>query len=113
MDELLARGGSHTGDLMEERRPGGHCPRDGAALARATVGGRTTWWCPAHQALSELERPGRRLARASASSTLAAWPSARTLYQARRTTPLASTRKVDRMVPMVFLPYMVFSPHAP
>ncbi|MGH9090922.1 MAG: formamidopyrimidine-DNA glycosylase, partial [Acidimicrobiales bacterium] len=50
VDELLARGGSHTGDLMEERRPGGHCPRDGAALARATVGGRTTWWCPAHQA---------------------------------------------------------------
>ena len=50
VDELLARGGSHTGDLMEERRPGGHCPRDGAALVRATVGGRTTWWCPAHQA---------------------------------------------------------------
>lgn len=49
VDELLARGGSHTGDLMEERRPGGHCPRDGAALVRSTVGGRTTWWCPVHQ----------------------------------------------------------------
>ncbi|HEX3947888.1 MAG TPA: DNA-formamidopyrimidine glycosylase family protein [Acidimicrobiales bacterium] len=47
--QLLERGGSHTGDLMAERRPGGHCPRDGADLKRATIGGRTTWWCPAHQ----------------------------------------------------------------
>ncbi len=47
--ELTARGGSHTGDLQEERRPGGRCPRDGHGLLRATVGGRTTWWCPAHQ----------------------------------------------------------------
>lgn len=49
LDGLLSRGGSHTGDLMEERRPGGRCPRDGTALVRSTVGGRTTWWCPAHQ----------------------------------------------------------------
>jgi formamidopyrimidine-DNA glycosylase len=47
--EMTARGGSHTGDLMEERRPGGLCPRDGRPLERATVGGRTTWWCPWHQ----------------------------------------------------------------
>ncbi len=47
--DLIARGGSHTGDLMPHRRPGGVCPRDGAALVRATVGGRTTWWCPRHQ----------------------------------------------------------------
>lgn len=47
--DLIDRGGSHTGDLMPERRPGGVCPRDGAPLARATVGGRTTWWCPKHQ----------------------------------------------------------------
>lgn len=47
--DLLARGGSHRGDLGPERRPGGRCPRDGTALARAVVGGRTTWWCPAHQ----------------------------------------------------------------
>ena len=46
---LADRGGSHTGDLMEERQPGGHCPSDGAELQRTTVGGRTTWWCPAHQ----------------------------------------------------------------
>ncbi len=50
LDELLARGGSHTGDLMAERHAGGHCPRDGTELVSATVGGRTTWWCPAHQA---------------------------------------------------------------
>lgn len=49
VDELVARGGSHTGDLMASRRPGGRCPRDGTALLRATVGGRTTWWCPRHQ----------------------------------------------------------------
>jgi formamidopyrimidine-DNA glycosylase len=47
--DLLERGGSHTGDLMNERRPGGHCPRDGSPLLRSTVGGRTTWWCPVHQ----------------------------------------------------------------
>jgi formamidopyrimidine-DNA glycosylase len=47
--EMSERGGSHTGDLMEQRHPGGVCPRDGAALRRATVGGRTTWWCPVHQ----------------------------------------------------------------
>ena len=47
--ELVSRGGSHTGDLMEERHPGGRCPRDGTPLVRATVGGRTTWWCPKHQ----------------------------------------------------------------
>ena len=46
---LGRRGGSHTGDLMAGRRPGGRCPRDAAPLARCTVGGRTTWWCPAHQ----------------------------------------------------------------
>jgi formamidopyrimidine-DNA glycosylase len=49
LDELAVRGGSHTGDLMDERGPGGRCPRDGTELARTTVGGRTTWWCPVHQ----------------------------------------------------------------
>ena len=46
---LVRRGGSHTGDLVASRRPGGTCPADGAALLRSTVGGRTTWWCPLHQ----------------------------------------------------------------
>ncbi len=45
----VRRGGVHTGDLIEHRRPGGHCPRCGAELQRGTVGGRTTWWCPAEQ----------------------------------------------------------------
>jgi formamidopyrimidine-DNA glycosylase len=46
---LGKRGGSHTGDLMVARMPGGHCPRDGAPLVRTTVGGRTTFFCPVHQ----------------------------------------------------------------
>lgn len=49
LEVLMARGGAHTGDLGPHRRPGGRCPKDGAELRRATVGGRTTWWCPAHQ----------------------------------------------------------------
>jgi len=49
IDDLLERGGSHRGDLMEQRRPGGRCPRDGFELNRSTVGGRTSWWCPHHQ----------------------------------------------------------------
>jgi len=47
--QLGTRGGSHTGDLMAERHPGGHCPKDGVELVGAAVGGRTTWWCPHHQ----------------------------------------------------------------
>jgi formamidopyrimidine-DNA glycosylase len=46
---LTERGGSHQGDLMDERHVGGRCPKDGAELTRSPVGGRTTWWCPAHQ----------------------------------------------------------------
>ncbi|TMM19870.1 MAG: formamidopyrimidine-DNA glycosylase [Actinobacteria bacterium] len=49
VDDLLGRGGSHMGDLLEARLPGGRCPRDGAPLTRGQVGGRTTWWCPRHQ----------------------------------------------------------------
>jgi formamidopyrimidine-DNA glycosylase len=47
--DMLDKGGSHTGDLLPHRLPGGTCPRDGAPLVRRTVGGRTTWSCPAHQ----------------------------------------------------------------
>ena len=47
--ELIARGGSHTGDLMSARVSGGVCPKDGVPLVRRTVGGRTTYSCPAHQ----------------------------------------------------------------
>jgi formamidopyrimidine-DNA glycosylase len=49
LPELLERGGSHTGDLMPARRPGGRCPCDGTLLLRERVGGRTTLWCPEHQ----------------------------------------------------------------
>ncbi len=43
-------GGVHSGELIPERRRGGRCPRCGAELERATVGGRTTYWCPVEQA---------------------------------------------------------------
>ncbi len=46
---LGRRGGSHTGDLMVARLPGGACPLDGAPLRRQKVGGRTTYFCPQHQ----------------------------------------------------------------
>ncbi|HSH61064.1 MAG TPA: hypothetical protein VK988_15780 [Acidimicrobiales bacterium] len=49
VNDLVNRGGCHTGDLMAARIPGGTCPKDGRPLSRATVGGRTTWWCPHHQ----------------------------------------------------------------
>jgi formamidopyrimidine-DNA glycosylase len=54
--DLLARGGSHRGRMTDQRRTGGRCPKDGTPLLRATVGGRTTWWCPSHQ----VHRPGLR-----------------------------------------------------
>jgi formamidopyrimidine-DNA glycosylase len=47
--DLIERGGSHTGDFLPARVPGGTCPRDGTPLRRETVGGRTTFWCPRHQ----------------------------------------------------------------
>ncbi|HUS62435.1 MAG TPA: DNA-formamidopyrimidine glycosylase family protein [Acidimicrobiales bacterium] len=47
--DLMKRGGSHTGDFLPHRVPGGTCPKDGTPLLRATVGTRTTWWCPTHQ----------------------------------------------------------------
>ncbi len=42
-------GGVHTGTVIPARRRGGLCPRCGAEMERAAVGGRTTWWCPAEQ----------------------------------------------------------------
>jgi formamidopyrimidine-DNA glycosylase len=47
---MMRRGGSHTGTLSPAVRASlGRCPRDGGALVRARVGGRTTVWCPFHQ----------------------------------------------------------------
>lgn len=45
----IRRGGAHTGDLIRQRLRGGACPRCGATLRRASVGGRTTYWCPRRQ----------------------------------------------------------------
>jgi formamidopyrimidine-DNA glycosylase len=47
--DLMVRGGSHLGDLMPARHVGGACPRDGTALTRSVVGGRTSYWCRRHQ----------------------------------------------------------------
>jgi formamidopyrimidine-DNA glycosylase len=49
LDRMLARGGSHTGDLQDARVRGGVCPRDGTPLLRRTIGTRTTYSCPLHQ----------------------------------------------------------------
>jgi formamidopyrimidine-DNA glycosylase len=49
LDDMLGRGGSHTGELLPHRNEGGVCPRDGTPLVRRTVGGRTTYSCPVHQ----------------------------------------------------------------
>lgn len=47
---MLARGGSHSGTISPAVRAAlPPCPRDGAPMRRATVAGRTTTWCPAHQ----------------------------------------------------------------
>ncbi|KQT92206.1 formamidopyrimidine-DNA glycosylase [Marmoricola sp. Leaf446] len=42
-------GGVHTGEVVPHRGAGRHCPRCGAEMTRATVGSRTTWWCPVEQ----------------------------------------------------------------
>jgi formamidopyrimidine-DNA glycosylase len=45
----IRNGGVHTGRVIASRRRDGVCPRCGAGMARDTIGGRTTWWCPAEQ----------------------------------------------------------------
>jgi len=47
--DAIAKGGVHTGKVIPARRRDGSCPRCGAAMRRATIGGRTTWWCSAEQ----------------------------------------------------------------
>lgn len=47
--DAVRLGGVHTGRLMAERKARGSCPRCGARLSVATVGGRTTVWCPEEQ----------------------------------------------------------------
>ncbi len=45
----IRHGGVHTGAVIPARERGGRCPRCGAEMARAAVGGRTTYWCPDEQ----------------------------------------------------------------
>jgi formamidopyrimidine-DNA glycosylase len=47
--DAIREGGAHTGRLIPQRVRGGRCPRCGTALERDTIGGRTTYWCPACQ----------------------------------------------------------------
>jgi formamidopyrimidine-DNA glycosylase len=42
----IRKGGVHTGEFIPFRKRGAACPRCSAALERATIGGRTTFWCP-------------------------------------------------------------------
>lgn len=45
----IRQGGVHTGGFVRVRDRDGACPRCGHGLERATVGGRTTYWCPVCQ----------------------------------------------------------------
>jgi formamidopyrimidine-DNA glycosylase len=45
----IKHGGVHTGEVIPYRHREAHCPRCGAEMQRATVGSRTTWWCPREQ----------------------------------------------------------------
>jgi formamidopyrimidine-DNA glycosylase len=47
--DAIRLGGVHTGRFVQARGRAGRCPREGAALERATIGGRTTYWCPVCQ----------------------------------------------------------------
>jgi formamidopyrimidine-DNA glycosylase len=44
--DAIREGGVHTGRFMPYRERGGDCPRCRMPLARDTIGGRTTFWCP-------------------------------------------------------------------
>jgi formamidopyrimidine-DNA glycosylase len=45
----IKRGGVHTGEIIRHRKAGEQCPRCGAPMRRATIGGRTTWFCSQEQ----------------------------------------------------------------
>ncbi|HSR83414.1 MAG TPA: DNA-formamidopyrimidine glycosylase family protein [Streptosporangiaceae bacterium] len=49
VQSTVANGGVHTLPIVEFRRAGARCPRDGAPMAHGTIGGRTTWWCSREQ----------------------------------------------------------------
>jgi len=45
----IKHGGVHTGEIIGFRKAGLHCPRCGTEMTHATIGSRTTWWCPKEQ----------------------------------------------------------------
>jgi formamidopyrimidine-DNA glycosylase len=47
--DAIRDGGVHTGRFVMARKRGAGCPRCATALERATIGGRTTFWCPSCQ----------------------------------------------------------------
>ena len=49
MRDAIRDGGVHTGRFVVGRKRGAGCSRCGTPLERATIGGRTTFWCPACQ----------------------------------------------------------------
>jgi formamidopyrimidine-DNA glycosylase len=50
IDTAVGGGGVHTLSVVPFRKVSATCPRCGSPMARATVGGRTTWWCTREQA---------------------------------------------------------------
>jgi formamidopyrimidine-DNA glycosylase len=51
IDAAVGAGGVHTLSVVPFRKADATCPRCGAPMKRATVGGRTTWWCTREQAV--------------------------------------------------------------
>jgi formamidopyrimidine-DNA glycosylase len=49
IDDAVRLGGVHTGRFVKHRGRSGSCPICKSPLERATIGGRTTYWCPRHQ----------------------------------------------------------------
>ncbi|MDP9093696.1 MAG: formamidopyrimidine-DNA glycosylase [Actinomycetota bacterium] len=45
----IRRGGSHAGNVIPARHPAGRCPRCGAPMQWARIGGRSTWSCSKEQ----------------------------------------------------------------
>jgi formamidopyrimidine-DNA glycosylase len=49
LGDLMAKGGSHMGEMRAAVAIDGLCPGDGTPLVRRRIGGRTSWSCPFHQ----------------------------------------------------------------
>jgi formamidopyrimidine-DNA glycosylase len=49
VESAVSGGGVHTLSIIAFRKADAHCPRCGSPMKRATIGGRTTWWCSREQ----------------------------------------------------------------